>query len=205
VVVIQEMFGINAFMREACRMFANAGYAVLCPDLYWRQRPGVSLTDASNDEIDQAFALFKDFDLAKGIDDLRASIDHLRKSPATTGRVGAVGYCLGGLLAYLLLCRTDADCAVGYYGVDIDRHLNEARKIARPLMLHVAENDSTMSPQSIAKVKDGLKGHACVTLHCYPALDHAFARFNTRYFKFDPKAAALANQRSLDFLERHLS
>ena len=203
-VVLQEMYGINAFMQHASRSFAAAGFSTLCPDLYWRQRPGVSLTDGSKEELDQAFALFKAFDVNKGIEDIQTTIDHLRGMKSCSGRVGAVGYCLGGLLAYLAICHTSADCAVGYYGVDFENRLTEAAKMTRPLMLHIAEKDSTMTPEAIRGQKEGLAGHPLVTIHSYPNQDHAFARVGTRYFKYDEAAASLANGRTIEFLKRHL-
>jgi len=204
-VVLQEIYGINEFMRHACVMFAEAGYNTLCPDLFWRQEPGVSLSDGSNAELERAFALLKGFDADKAVVDIQAAIDHLRMMPNCTRRVGAVGYCLGGLLAYLAMCRTNADCASGYYGSDIENRLQEATNIRRPLMLHIAEADSTMTPEAIAQLKAGLRTHPCVTLHGYDGIDHGFARVNTKYFKYDDKSADLANQRTFEFFKSNLS
>jgi carboxymethylenebutenolidase len=203
-VALQEMYGVNAFMQHVCRFFAAAGFSTLCPDLYWRQRPGVSLTDGSKEELDQAFALFNSFDVDKGAEDIQTTIDHLRSMKSCSGRVGGVGYCLGGLLAYITICRTNADCAVGYYGVDYENRLAEAAKMQHPLMLHIADEDSTMTPEAIRAQKDGLAGHPQVTIHAYPNQDHAFARVGTRYFKYDEAAANLANRRTIEFLKRHL-
>ena len=205
VVILQEIYGINPFMRHACRLFAAAGFSALCPDLFWRQEPGVSLTDGSKEELDRAFAFAAGFDLDKGVADIHAALDHLRGMRECTGRVGAVGYCLGGLLAYLTMCRTDALCAIGYYGVDIEKRLDEAGKMRRPLMLHVADADSTMTPEAIAALSNGMKGRSLVTVHHYPGMDHAFARHGTRYFKYDENAADLANRRSVEFLKAYLA
>lgn len=203
--LIQEMFGVNAFMRHACEFFAEAGYFALCPDLYWRQRPDVDLSDASEEEMNQAFALLEGFGLDTGVEDLETAMSHLSGLAGCTARIGAAGYCLGGLLAYLLMCRTGADCAVGYYGVNIQERLDEAGQISKPLMLHVAEEDRTMSGAAIAALKAGLADHPQVTIHSYPGLDHGFARVGTRYFDYNGDAADLANGRTLAFLARHLN
>ena len=205
VVVMQEMFGVNPFVRHVCDVLAGAGYIALGPDLYWRQEPGLTdLTDGSEDDVNHAFALLEGFDVETGIDDLRTSIAHLRSLDGCTGRVGGVGYCLGGLLAYLLAARTDADCAVGYYGVGIEERLDEADKIAKPLMLHVAEEDRTMTPEAIATFTSALADHRLVSIHRYPGLDHGFARLGTKYFEYIEDAADLANRRTLEFLAVHL-
>ena len=122
VVVIQEIFGVNAVMRQITDMYAEAGYVALCPDLFWRQQPGIQITDQSEEEWKQAFALYQGFDVDKGIEDIGATIAHLRGMGSA--KIGSTGYCLGGLLAYLTACRTDADASVGYYGVGIEGALN---------------------------------------------------------------------------------
>ncbi|HEY4123616.1 MAG TPA: dienelactone hydrolase family protein, partial [Rhizomicrobium sp.] len=108
VVVIQEIFGVNAVMRGVADALAARGYLALCPDLFWRLQPGIQLTDKTKGEWDQAFALMNKFDPDAGVKDIQASITQLRGTAGCTGKVGAVGYCLGGLLAYLSAARTDS-------------------------------------------------------------------------------------------------
>src|SRR5690606_11797894 len=110
-------------------------------DLFWRQEPGIEITDRTQAEWDRAFQLYQGFDEAKGVEDLAATIAVARTLEGASGKVGDVGYCLGGKLAYLCATRTDADCSVGYYGVGIENALDEARSIRKPLMLHIAEED----------------------------------------------------------------
>ena len=204
-VVMQEMFGLNPFVRHVCDVLAAAGYIALGPDLYWRQEPGLyDLTDGSKIDVKHAFALLDAFDVDAGIVDLGTTIAELRSLEGCTGRVGGVGYCLGGLLAYLLVARTDADCAVGYYGVGVEHRLDEAGAIAKPLMLHVADADQTMTPAAIATFTSALADHALVTIHRYPGLDHGFARLGTKYFNYVEDAADLAHRRTLEFLAAHL-
>src|SRR5215217_1699088 len=119
VVVIQEIFGVNKVMRDITDELAAAGYLAICPDLFWRIEPGIDITDQSKAEWDRAFELFGLFDADKGIEDVQATIDAIRKDAGGTGKVGAVGYCLGGKVAYLTAARTDIDASVSYYGVGV--------------------------------------------------------------------------------------
>lgn len=203
VVVIQEIFGVNKVMRDITDGLAAQGFTALCPDLFWRQEPGIQITDQTEAEWARAFELYKGFDVAKGVDDLAATLDFLRAHPSCTGKVGAVGYCLGGKLAFLMGTRTSIDAAVGFYAVAIDENLGEAANIKRPVMLHVAEKDQFVPPEAQAKVKQGLAGNSNVTIHSYPGMDHAFARGGGAHY--DAQAAKLANQRTADFFKQHLS
>ena len=202
VVVIQEVFGVNQVMREITNEIAALGYVALCPDLFWRQEPGVQITDKTEAEWQKAFQLFGGFDVDKGIGDLVATMNHLRSRPECSGKVGTVGFCLGGKLAYLMAARSDADCNVSYYGVGLDALLDEAKAISKPLLMHVAEKDKFVPPEAQAKIKEGLKGHPQVTLHSYPDVDHAFARIGGQHY--DKAAADLANGRTRDFFKAHL-
>jgi carboxymethylenebutenolidase len=202
VVLIQEIFGVNKVMRNLADGFARQGYVVLCPDLFWRQEPGIQITDQTEAEWQKAFSLYKGFDEAKGVDDLKSTLAHLRKLPACTGKVGSVGYCLGGKLAYLMTTRSDADCSVGYYGVAIETALDEATSIKKPLMLHIAEKDQFCPPDAQMKIKDALKGNPNVTIHSYAGMDHAFARVGGQHY--DKKNAELANQRTAEFFKKNL-
>lgn len=203
IVVIQEIFGVNAVMREIADGLADQGYLAICPDLFWRIEPGIDITDQSEAEWKKAFELFNAFDADLGVKDIAAVIDHIRADRGCSGKVGAVGYCLGGLLAYLTATNTDADASVGYYGVGIENRLGEAEKLERPLMLHIAEEDQFVPKEAQAIILQALKNHAQVTTHTYPGCDHAFARHGGEHY--DAAAAKLANGRSLAFFQQHLS
>src|SRR6185503_8633565 len=125
-VVIQEIFGVNPVMRDIADGMASRGYYALVPDLFWRLEPGVSLSDKSDADRAKAFDLLGRFDIDKGVADIQSTIDHLRALPGCTGKVGALGYCLGGQLAYLTAARTNSDASVGYYGINIQNRLDEA-------------------------------------------------------------------------------
>lgn len=203
ILVIQEIFGVNAVMRDLCDGFAAQGYVAICPDLFWRQEPGIDITDQSEEEWNKAFSLYQGFDEAAGVQDLIATLAFLREYPRCSGKVGAVGFCLGGKLAYLMATRSDADCSVGYYGVGIENALGEADGITRPLLLHIAEKDQFCPPEAQAKIKSSFAGHAAVTVHSYPDVDHAFARIGGAHF--DQAAADLANQRTAEFFTETLT
>jgi len=202
IVVIQEIFGVNNVMRGICDRLASAGFTALCPDLFWRFEPNIELSDQVPDELQRAFDLFPQFDVDKGVEDIQATLAKLRTLPQCNGAAGTVGYCLGGLLAYLSATRTDTQASVGYYGVNIDQYLNEANKIDKPLMLHIAEKDGFVPPDKQAIIMNGLKDNPLVTLHSYPNCDHAFARAGGDSYL--PDAAAAADSRTVDFFREHL-
>ena len=202
IVVIQEIFGVNPWIRQVADRYAKAGYVAMAPDLFWRISPGIQLTDTGED-FQKALGLMQKLDQDRAVEDIQATIDALRANPACNGKVGAVGYCLGGRLAYMTAARTNSDASVGYYGVMIDALIGEAGKIAKPLMLHIAEKDGFVPPPVQAKMKEGLKGNRLVTLETYADQDHAFARDGGEHF--DQKAATLANDRTAAFFKQHLA
>lgn len=203
IVVIQEIFGVNAVMRGVCDELAAAGFLAVCPDLFWRIEPGVDITDQSEAEWKKAFELYNAFDVDAGVKDIAATIDQVRALPDVNGKVGAVGFCLGGLLAYLTATRTDADASVAYYGVGIEKHLGEADKLAHPLLVHVAEEDQFVPKEAQALILAQLKNHPQVQLFTYPGRDHAFARQGGEHY--DAADAKLAGGRTLSFFQQHLA
>lgn len=203
VLVIQEIFGVNAVMRGICQDLAAQGYIAICPDLFWRQEPGIQITDKSEAEWKRAFELFQGFNLDAGIEDLKATLAAIRQDKDCTGKAGAVGYCLGGKLAYLMSTRSDVDGSVSYYGVDIPSFLNESSNIKTPLLMHVAEKDKFVPPDAQQKILRALGQERFVQLHVYPGADHAFARVGGEHY--DRDAAHLANSRTALFLKENLS
>lgn len=200
VVVIQEIFGVNQVMRDITDGLAAQGYLAICPDLFWRIEPGIDITDKSKAEWDKAFALFNAFDVDLGVKDIQATITRIRADAQSNDKVGCVGFCLGGRLAFLAATRTDVDAAVGYYGVGIEGVVGEAEKLTRPLMLHIAEEDGFVPPTAQAIIKQALKDHPHVEIHSYPGRDHAFAREGGEHY--DAADAKLAGGRTLQFFER---
>lgn len=203
-VVIQEIFGINQVMRDLCDGFAAEGYIAVAPDLFWRIEPGVQLTDKTEAEWGRAFELMSAFlpDFEKGVGDIQATISHVRGMDGCTGKVGAVGYCLGGSLAYATACFTDSDASAGYYPVQIEDSLEHAGNIKKPLILHVAEKDGFCPPEAQEKIKSTLAANPLVTVYSYPGVDHAFARVGGA--NYDAAAATTANQRTAELLKTNL-
>ncbi len=199
IVVIQEIFGVNKVMRDIADGLAKEGYTAIAPDLFWRIEPGIDITDRTDAEWEKAFSYFKAFNVDKGVEDIAATVARVRGEGH--GKVGAVGYCLGGLLAYLTATRTDVDASVGYYGVGIDNYLGEAGKAKNPVLLHIAEEDGFVSKESQAKMKSALTAPN-FKLHAYPGRDHAFAREGGKHYHQED--AATANRRTLDFFGKHL-
>jgi carboxymethylenebutenolidase len=202
IVVIQEIFGVNEGIRRKCDNWAKAGYLALAPDLFWRIEPHIELDADIPEQMQQALGLFPKFDQDNGIRDIEATIKAARSDLGEGGKVGLVGYCLGGRLAFMAACRTDGDAFVGYYGVGIDGLLNEQHAIGKPVLLHIPTEDGFVSTEVQQKMHEGLKDNRHVTLHDYEGLDHGFAAEmgNRR----DETAAQLADGRTADFFAANL-
>jgi len=202
VVVIQEIFGVNEVMRSITDDLAAQGYLAICPDLFWRIEPGIDITDQSEAEWARAFELYTAFDVDKGIKDITATLATIRADEGCNGKVGSVGFCLGGLLSFLTATRTDVDAAVCFYGVGIENKVEEGKSLKRPVMLHVAQEDQFVPKAAQAALTEALSGHPLVTLHSYAGRDHAFARKGGEHY--DAADAALAEQRTLAFFAANL-
>jgi carboxymethylenebutenolidase len=198
VVLIQEIFGVNQAMRDIAAWVADMGFIAVCPDLFWRIEPGIDITDRTEAEWKQAFELFNRFDQAKGINDLKATVSAARKLPGANGRVGTMGYCLGGRLAFMMAEQSDADVNISYYGVGLDNLLGDLGNVRKPLIVHVADKDEFFPPEGRAKVVEAVKGHQQIACHTYPDADHAFARVGGTHW--DGRSATIANGRSAQAL-----
>ena len=202
VVVLQEIFGVNAYMRSVADWYAAHGFVALVPDLFWRLQRGVELSD-KGDDWKKAIQFYQRLDEAKAVEDSATAMNFLRQHSACSGRAGAVGFCLGGNLAYLLSVRFKPDCAVGYYGVSIEKSLDEANNLTTPLLLHIAGRDQNCPPEAQAKIQSVLEPNPLVKIYVYPDAGHAFARPGGEHY--DATGAELANLRSLEFLVTHLA
>jgi carboxymethylenebutenolidase len=202
VVVIQEIFGVNDALRATCQQMADMGFVAIAPDLFWRQEPGVNLTDKSKAEWDKAFALMNGFNQDKGIDDLIATVELARTLPGTNGKVGTIGFCLGGRLAVMMAIRSDADVNVSYYGVGLDGLAGEFEDVESPLLIHIAEKDEFASEEIIEKVLDAVEETDFIDAFVYPDVQHAFARVDGVHF--DARAATIANGRTAEILAEML-
>jgi carboxymethylenebutenolidase len=198
-VLIQEIFGVNQHMRDVADLYAAEGYVVLCPDLFWRIEKNVELGQTEAD-WKKAFALYQKFDVAKGVRDITTAVKTLRGMRQCTDKVGALGFCLGGKLAYLAAARSGVDCAVCYYGVGIEQSLDLAPRIRCPVVMHFAEKDQYVPLAAVEKVKKAFARRPEVEIHVYPGVDHGFNRKTGAHY--DKPAAMMAHSRSLALLRR---
>jgi carboxymethylenebutenolidase len=201
ILLLQEIFGVNQHMRDVADLYAAEGYTVLCPDLFWRLQPGIELGQSDADRA-KAFELYGKFDVAKCITDMRASVRALKKQPKCKGKVAAIGFCLGGKLAYLAAAQTGVDAAISYYGVGIERDLKLAKKIKAPMVLHFAELDKFAPPEVVAKIQKTFAKRSDVEIYVYPGADHGFNRPEGMHY--DKPASMMAHTRSIAMLRRVL-
>jgi len=202
IVVIQEIFGVNEGIRRKCDHWASLGYVAAAPDLFWRLEPGVELDPDLPEQFQRALALMQRFDQDKGIADIEATIRDARSRLPQGGKVGAVGYCLGGRLAVMTAARTDVNASVAYYGVGLEGLMGEKHAIAHPLMLHIAGADHFVTPDKQAQIHQGLDDHPKVTIHDYPGEDHGFAAEMGK--RRSEEAARLADSRTEAFFAGHV-
>lgn len=202
IVVIQEIFGVNEGIRRKCDRWAALGYIGIAPDLFWRFAPEVELDPDVPEQFERALDLMGKLNQDLAIRDIEATIRAARARLPEGGKVGCVGYCLGGRLAFMAAARTDADASVGYYGVGLDNLLGEQHAIGRPLMLHIAQEDHFVSKEAQAKIHAGLDGNPHVTLHDYAGQDHGFAAEMGK--RRSEEAAQLADSRTEQFFAQHI-
>jgi carboxymethylenebutenolidase len=203
VVVLHEIFGVNADMRMWCDELAAKGFLAICPDLFWRQEPGVELDTWSEAEWTKGLALYGAYDRDAGVRDVMATVEAARHTSGASGKVAVMGFCLGGLMAFLTAARGTVDAAVAYHGGDTERYLAEAPAIRSPMLMHLADEDEFISKAAQTRIKAALAGRDNVQVYSYPGCNHAFARHAGLHY--DAAAAALANGRTWTFLAERLA
>lgn len=198
VVLIQEIFGVNQAMRDIAAWVADIGFIAVCPDLFWRIEPGIDITDKSEAEWKRAFELFQAFDQAKGIEDLKATVAACSTLANANGKVGTMGYCLGGRLAFMMAEQFDSDINISYYGVGLDGLLDGLAAVKTPLLVHIADQDEFFPAEGRAKVVAATAANKLIKTYVYPNADHAFARVGGVHW--DGRSAIIANGRSAEAL-----
>ena len=202
VVVLQELFGVNADIRKTCHELAEQGFIAVAPDLFWRQEPGVDLSVTSEADWQHGLRLYQAYDRDAGVRDIKATLNAAAKLPECTGKIAVQGYCLGALMTFLTAVRGQVNAAVAYHGADTEKYLGEADNLSAPLLMHLGEEDEVISKAAQAQIKAALAGKPNATVCSYPGQHHAFARHNGAHY--DAAAATLANGRTAEFLHRHL-
>jgi carboxymethylenebutenolidase len=202
VVVLQELFGVNADIRKTCDELAEQGFVAVAPDLFWRQEPGVDLSVTSEADWQHGLRLYQAYDRDAGARDVKDTVNAVAKLPKCTGRVAVLGYCLGALMVFLTAVRYSVDAAVAYHGGDTEKYLEEIDGLRAPMLMHLAEEDEFISKAAQAEIKAALAKKLNTTVYSYPGQHHAFVRHDGAHY--NAAAAALANGRTSDFLNQKL-
>lgn len=203
VVVLQELFGVNADIRKHCDELAEQGYLAVAPDLFWRQEPGIDLDVTSEDDWQHGLRLYGAYDRDAGVKDIKDTIKAVRSMPECTGKVAVLGYCLGALMAYLTAVRdSGVDAVVAYHGGDTEKYLGEIDRLHATLLMHLAEEDEFISKAAQAAIKSALSQKTNATVYSYAGQSHAFSRHNGKHY--NAVAANLANSRTSEVLNRSL-
>jgi carboxymethylenebutenolidase len=202
VVVLQELFGVNADIRKTCDELAEQGFIVVAPDLFWRQEPGVDLSVTSEADWQHGLRLYQAYDRDAGARDVKDTVNVVAKLPGCNGRVAVLGYCLGALMVFLTAVRYRVDAAVAYHGGDTEKYLGEVDGLHAPMLMHLAEEDEFISKAAQAEIKAALAKKPNATVYSYPGQHHAFSRHNGAHY--NAGAAALANGRTSEFLRQQM-
>jgi carboxymethylenebutenolidase len=202
VVVLQEIFGVNATIRSTVDNFAKLGFRAVAPDLYWRQRAGIELSPDIPDSRPVAMELSRRYrdEFDTNLIDSAALVTDLRK---THRKVAVIGYCLGGQVAFHSWLTLGLDAVVSYYGVGIDKVLDQVTDQRTPLLMHMGADDVLNPPDVQASISAALSGRQHVTVQIYPNVGHAFARQNSQAYVSE--AATQADRATCRFLEKHMS
>jgi carboxymethylenebutenolidase len=203
IVVLHEVFGVNADLRATCDELAADGFIAICPELFWRQQPHVDLSVQSQADWEKGVALYTAFDVDAGVRDVEATIAAARTLRGASGRVGVMGYCLGGLLTFLTAARTRVDAAVAFHGARTEEFLAETTDIDAPLQMHLAEEDEFIPKAAQQQIAAALSSNAKFEVFSYTGCRHAFSRHGGAHF--DADAASLSRTRVIDFFTRHLT
>jgi carboxymethylenebutenolidase len=202
VVVLHEVFGVNADIRKTCVELAEQGFVAVAPDLFWRQEAGVDLGVTSEADWRHGLRLYQAYDRDAGARDVKDAANAVAKLSECAGKVAVLGFCLGGLMTFLTAARYGVDAGVAYHGGDTEKYLGEIGGLNAPLLMHLADEDEFISKAAQAEIKAALAGKPNATVYSYPGQNHAFARHNGAHY--NAAAAGLANARTSEFLHREL-
>jgi carboxymethylenebutenolidase len=201
-VLLQEIFGVTDYLRKRARDLATAGYVVVVPQLYWRLGSDVELPENTPEGLQEAFGYMQRLDEPQAIDDAAAALEHLRTLPETGGRVGVVGFCMGGRLAYLVAASAEPDVLVSYYGSGIANQLDLAAQIKAPAVFHFGEADAYLPVEEANRIGAAFADHPGTEVHLHAGAGHAFDNPSPMFHH--QAASAEAWPQTIAFLSRHL-
>lgn len=203
-VVLQEIFGVNTYIKSVCERLAQMGYVALAPDMFWRQEPGFVVEPEQGEEgMQAAFATVGGFDWSTVGTDIGAALDHLRSLPECSGEAGLIGFCFGGTLAFLGAAALDPTCAISYYGSGVAGNLDQADSISCPILFHFGGSDPYLPSEDSQAVADRFADVDNATVLIQPEAGHAFDNHLNPMFS-NPPAAAAAWEATAAFLAEHL-
>jgi carboxymethylenebutenolidase len=207
ILLLQEIFGVNDFITQKAHDLARLGYVVLCPDVFWRIQRRVALPH-DQASLEEAFGLAGRYSAEVGMEtkvaDLVAALSRLRGLPEVQGhQTGVMGYCLGGLLAYLVAAHGDPDACVSYYGSTIADLLDLAPAITCPVLFHFGGNDPYIPIEQVDKIATAFSGRDDVTIRLEPDAGHAFENLLAPQFGM-PEPAARSWEATVEWLGAHL-
>jgi carboxymethylenebutenolidase len=201
IVLLQEIFGVNAHIRSLADQYAADGYVVLAPDLFWRSEAHVEL-GYDGDDWTTAVGLMQAVDLAKARSDIAHTATALRALPGVDDKIASIGYCFGGLLSYLAAADGVVDAAVAYYGGGIQNHLASADQIKVPLLMHFGALDSHIPTEAVRQIAEQFDENSNVEIHVYPDAEHGFNCSHRA--SYHQRSAAQAHGNTLIFLSENL-
>lgn len=203
IVVLQEIFGVGGYIKNATERLASLGYVALAPDLYWRIKPGIA-HEHTEDGMGEAFQTSRQLDAALAVKDSIAALASLRELPEVTdAKAGVLGFCLGGTLAYGVAVQDDPDVAVCYYGSGIPGALDQAGEIHCPVLFHFGGQDPYIPREQAELVAALAATREDMECHIHADAGHAFDNHDAPMFH-QPEPAARAWQITSEFLARTL-
>ncbi|MGI9149591.1 MAG: dienelactone hydrolase family protein [Chloroflexota bacterium] len=200
--VLQEIFGITDYVRRRASDLAELGYVTLVPELYWRLGPHIATDETTPAGLQEAFGYFGKLDMAQAADDAVAALEHMRGMPETGGKAGVLGFCLGGRLAYEVGVRSTPDVVVSYYGAGIADRLEDAGRLACPVIFHFGGADPYLPPEQAHRIQQVFASRPDTEVHMHPGANHAFDNFNSPMF-YTPAASEAAWPQTTAFLDRN--
>ena len=199
IVMIQEIFGITDWIKKMADRYAEQGYVVVAPDMFWRFDPDFVADPSKPEELEKAFEYLQSVNHDNVVEDMATSLAAVKAMPECNGKVGVTGFCFGGTFTYLAAARLEIDAASAYYGTQIHEYLDEGKNVTCPIIFHMGEQDDTFSVKDRNKIHGALIGKENVSIYMYDA-GHAFAN-SDRPDAHNLEAAEAAHERSFKLFD----